>query len=93
MFIDKTTLSDLSVFSPQDNASLFYLIDYTATAEGKSELMHMLHHPLTQKKHIVAVQEILNLIAKNIDQWPSEITNGTLLVIEKFYDDQPDPIP
>ncbi|MEY4115065.1 MAG: hypothetical protein RLZ76_1758 [Bacteroidota bacterium] len=93
MFIDKTTLNDLSVFSQSDNPSLFYLIDYTATAEGKSELIHILHNPLTQKKDIVAIQDILQLISDKIDQWPDEITNGTLLVIEKFYDDNPDPIP
>jgi DNA mismatch repair ATPase MutS len=93
MFVDKTTLSDLSVFSLQDNTSLFELIDFTATAEGKSELIHILHHPLTQKKDIVAIQEILQTIASKIDQWPIEITNGTLMVIEKFYDDNPDPIP
>lgn len=93
MFIDKTTLNDLSVFSQSDNPSLFYLIDYTTTAEGKSELIHILHDPLTQKKDIVAIQDILQLISDKIDQWPDEITNGTLLVIEKFYDDNPDPIP
>lgn len=93
MFIDKTTLSDLSVFSQPDNPSLFYLIDYTATSEGRSELIQILHNPLTQKKDIVAIQDILHIIAHHIDQWPTEITNGTLMVIEKFYDDNPDPIP
>lgn len=93
MFIDKTTLNDLSVFSQPDNPSLFYLIDFTETAEGKSELIRILHNPLTQKKEILAIQDILQIISTKIDQWPTEITNGTLMVIEKFYDDNPDPIP
>ena len=93
MYIDKTTLYDLSVFNPQDDSSLFYLIDYTTTSEGKSELIQILHHPLNKIDDIFDVQEILKQICDKIDHWPSEISNGTLLVIEKFFDDNPDPIP
>lgn len=93
MYIDKTTLSDLSVFNLQDDSSLFYLIDYTTTSEGKSELIKMLHHPLNKLDEILDVQEILKQISEKFDQWPDEISNGTLMVIEKFFDDNPDPIP
>ena len=93
MYIDSTTLQDLSVFNPKDEASLFYMIDYTTTTEGKSELINILHHPHQKLDDILHVQNILQLISANIDQWPSEISNGTLLVIEKFFDDNPDPIP
>ena len=93
MYIDKTTLSDLSVFNLQDDSSLFYLIDYTTTSEGKSELIKMLHHPLNKLDEILNVQEILKLISEKFDQWPDEISNGTLMVIEKFFNDNPDPIP
>jgi len=93
MYIDKTTLYDLSVFHTQDDSSLFYLIDYTTTAEGKMELMQILHQPLNRIEEILAVQRILSIIKLKISNWPTEITNGTLLVIEKFFDDNPDPIP
>jgi len=93
MYIDKTTLYDLSVFHTQDDSSLFYLIDYTTTAEGKMELMQILHQPLNKIEEIIAVQRILSIITLKISNWPTEITNGTLLVIEKFFDDNPDPIP
>jgi len=93
MYIDKTTLSDLSVFNLQDDSSLFYLIDYTTTSEGKSELIKILHHPLNNLAEIQDVQEILKQISERFDRWPDEISNGTLMVIEKFFDDNPDPIP
>ena len=93
MYIDSTTLQDLSVFNPKDEASLFYLIDYTTTTEGKSALINILHQPHQKLDDILHVQNILQLISRKIEQWPSEISNGTLLVIEKFFDDNPDPIP
>ncbi|MEY3921854.1 MAG: hypothetical protein RL634_1615 [Bacteroidota bacterium] len=93
MYIDKTTLYDLSVFNLQDDSSLFYLIDYTTTSEGKSELIKILHHPLNNLVEIQDVQEILKQISERFDRWPDEISNGTLMVIEKFFDDNPDPIP
>ncbi|NBO57692.1 MAG: DNA mismatch repair protein MutS [Chitinophagia bacterium] len=93
MYIDKTTLYDLSVFNLQDDSSLFYLVDYTTTSEGKSELIKILHHPLNNLVEIQDVQEILKQISERFDRWPDEISNGTLMVIEKFFDDNPDPIP
>ena len=93
MQIDKTTLSDLSVFHHQEEYSLFRLIDYTTTAEGKSVLHSILHHPLKDRTEIISVQVILSLIGNNIHEWPTDITNGTILIIEKFFNDNPDPIP
>lgn len=93
MHIDKTTLSDLSIFNLQDQSTLFYQIDFTTTAEGKSELIHILHHPLHKIEDIIDVQRILAQIGEHEARWPTEISNGTLLVIEKFFNDNPDMIP
>lgn len=93
MHIDKTTLYDLSVFHTQEEYSLFHRIDFTNTSEGRAVLQSILKHPLNRTEEICAVQNILLLYSKKIYDWPAYITNGTMLVIEKFFDDNPDPIP
>ena len=93
MQVDNTTLNDLSIFHKEDEHSLFQKIDHTRTIEGRLVLQQLLLHPLNNKNEILQVQEILHHIGAKLEQWPERITNGTLLVIEKFLDDNPDEIP
>jgi DNA mismatch repair protein MutS len=93
MQVDNTTLHDLSVFHQEDEQSLFHKIDHTRTVEGRLVLQQLLQHPLNNKTDILQVQQILEHIGNKLNQWPERITNGTLLVIEKFLDDNPDEIP
>ena len=93
MRVDKTTLYDLSVFHKEEEYSLFHKIDHTKTVAGRGVLLKNLHTPFNTLKDIQEVQEILSIIEKKIDAWPNRITNGTLLVIDKFLDDNPDTIP
>ncbi|MFN5421874.1 MAG: MutS-related protein [bacterium] len=93
MQIDKTTLHDLSVFNTEEEYSLFNRVDYCRTNEGKAILKKIFSTPLSNINEIKDVQQILNFYQSRIDKWPIGITNGTLLVIEKFLDDDPDSIP
>ncbi len=93
MLVDKTTLYDLSVFHREDEQSLFHKIDYTRTTEGKAELRKIFSNPFSQEQQILQVQQVLNTIGVKLDHWPTRITNGTLLVIEKFLDDNPSEFP
>ena len=93
MRIDKTTLYDLSVFDKDEDFSLFHKIDFTNTLAGRSTLLDFFKHPFGSIEEILQVQAIIKLIGDNIHAWPSNITNGTLLVIDKFLDDNPEPIP
>ena len=93
MLVDKTTLYDLSVFHREDEQSLFYKIDYTRTNEGKAELKKLFSKPFSEQQHILQVQQVLDIIGSKLDNWPKRITNGTLLVIEKFLDDNPAELP
>jgi DNA mismatch repair ATPase MutS len=93
MQVDNTTLNDLSIFHKEDDHSLFQKIDYTRTIEGRMVLQQLLQHPLKNKNEILQVQEILHHIGAKLEQWPERISNGTLLVIEKYLDDNPDEIP
>ncbi len=93
MLIDKTTLQDLAVFHPDEEQSLFARIDHTTTASGRQVLQKIFSSPLQDISAIREVQEILKLMAIELEQWPGEITNGTMLVVEKFLDDNPNTIP
>ena len=93
MLIDNITLYDLSIFHREDEQSLFNKIDHTRTSTGKAELKKKFTRPFSDITDILQVQEILSFIGARLDAWPVSITNGTLLVIEKFLDDNPNALP
>ncbi len=93
MLVDKTTLYDLSVFHKEEEYSLFNRIDNTKTQAGKIVLQQIFSHPLSSLNEIKQVQETLKIISQKLESWPNQITNGTLLVIDKYLDDSPVNIP
>jgi DNA mismatch repair protein MutS len=93
MRIDKTTLYDLSVFDKDEDFSLFHKIDFTKTIAGRLSLLNFFKQPFGSIEEILQVQDIIKIISNDIHSWPSNITNGTLLVIDKFLDDNPETIP
>lgn len=84
MNIDKITYYDLSILSNEEEYSLLHRINFCTTTGGAERLQHLLKHPLQTKKEIDETQQTLRQIAAIINQWPAEITNGTLFVLEKF---------
>jgi DNA mismatch repair ATPase MutS len=93
MLVDKTTLYDLSVFHKEEEYSLFKRIDNTKTQAGKKVLHQFFSQPLGSLNEIKQVQETLKIISRKLEVWPKQITNGTLLIIDKFLDDSPANIP
>ena len=93
MQIDSFTYFDLSIFHPEESFSVFHRLNFTRTSAGKDRLMACFREPYSDAGRIRQTQQILKAIQEKIDQWPSSITNGTLLVIEKFYDYALDPLP
>ncbi|PHX74515.1 MAG: DNA mismatch repair protein MutS [Chitinophagaceae bacterium] len=93
MLVDKTTLYDLSVFHKEEEYSLFKRIDNTKTQAGKQVLHQFFSQPLGSLNEIKQVQETLKIISRKLEVWPKQITNGTLLIIDKFLDDSPANIP
>lgn len=93
MLVDNITLYDLSIFHREEEQSLFSKIDHTRTSAGKAALKKNFTRPFSDLKDILQVQEILCFIGAKLDAWPMSITNGTLLVIEKFLDDNPNDLP
>jgi DNA mismatch repair ATPase MutS len=86
MLVDKTTLSDLSIFESEEELSVFHHLNNTHTNLGRDYLWHILNHPLPNVLAIHDTQNLIKHIQSIAVKWPKHITNGTIMVIEKFYD-------
>ena len=93
MEIDNTTFSDLSVFEATDENSLFSKLDHTRTTGGRIQLMEFFKHPFSSLEKILQTQDILRIISKHETEWGASITNGTIMVMERFYETPLDKIP
>jgi DNA mismatch repair ATPase MutS len=86
MQIDKTTLHDLSIFHHDEEQSVFQHLNFTKTNNGKERLHSILAHPKSSVKDIEHTQQTIREFIHLAKSLPATITNGTLMVIEKFYD-------
>jgi len=93
MEIDKTTLNDLSVFDHDDEYSIFQKLDFTSTVGGRESLKYIFSKTLNSIEEVNGIQQTLKLIKKNKTSWPDTISNGTMMVIQKFYESNIDTIP
>jgi DNA mismatch repair ATPase MutS len=93
MQIDQYTYLDLSIFHPEEEYSVFHRLNFTRTIGGKEYLMRYFRQPFDNVEKIRETQRIIQLILERLDQWPMGISNGTMLVIDRFYDYQLDPLP
>jgi DNA mismatch repair protein MutS len=93
MQIDHTTYSDLSVFQTTDENSIFSKLDHTRTVGGRVQLLELFNHPFSQLDKILQTQEILRIILKYENDWGTSISNGTVMVMERFYETPLDKIP
>jgi hypothetical protein len=57
------------------------------------DIKQNLSNPFDSVETITGVQQTLQAIIKVADQWPLQISNGTILMVEKFYDSNIDSIP
>jgi DNA mismatch repair protein MutS len=86
MQADKTTINDLSIFHHEEEQSVFHHINFTTSVGGKEWLRYLMSHPLTDLEKIKQTQRLLQLIIQHEQQWPTIITNGTVMVAAKYYD-------
>lgn len=92
MELDSTTYNDLSLFHHNEEYSVFHKINFTRTVDGKEWLLKFFRKPFTEIKQINETQSIIRSIYDKLDTWPSMISNGTVMVIAKFYDSNTDSI-
>lgn len=93
MQIDQYTYHDLSIFHHEEEFSVFHRLNFTRTSGGKEWLMKYFSQPFSEISKIRNTQQSIQVIYDKLDQWPLSVTNGTILVLEKFYDYQLDPLP
>ena len=85
MEIDKTTLEDLSILNIEDDFSVFNKMNFCRTAGGKHKLFLNFSTPLNTVDQIEGIQQTLQAIIAKEKFWPQQISNGSVMVIEKFY--------
>ncbi len=88
MQVDKTTLSDLNIFHREEELSLFHHLNHTQTNDGREYLRLLLGKPLDNIEDMLDTQQTIRQLMAVADHWPTTITNGTMMVVEKFYDSQ-----
>ncbi|HSN61954.1 MAG TPA: hypothetical protein VLR49_13530 [Ferruginibacter sp.] len=93
MELDKTTLNDLAIFTGEEDFSVFSKLNHTLTTNGKEQLKKTLATPLTTAEAIKDVQLTIQLILQRETEWPKQISNGTIMVVERFYEYSFDPLP
>lgn len=93
MQVDKTTLADLSIFHNEEEQSVFYHLNHTQTNGGREQLRYLLAHPLSSLEEIQDTQQSIQQLMQVMEQWPITVTNGTIMVIERFYESQINPFP
>lgn len=93
MEADITTYNDLNIFHHEEEFSIFSKLNFTKTAEGRQWLYNLFENPFSDARQIIETQTIVKLILSRIDNWTSAISNGTVMVISKFYENAMDAIP
>ncbi len=93
MEIDKITLQDISIFSKNEEPGIFTQLNLCDTVNGSAQLEHSFKHPLGSIDEIEQVQQTVKWFLEQKAKWPSIITNGTIMVVEKFFTASVDTIP
>src|SRR5215211_709701 len=93
MDIDQTTYNDLSLFHSEEEFSVFHRLNFTRTMSGRGWLLHFFNHPFSDLNKIRETQSIIRSIAEHINNWPTSISNGTIMVMERLYESSIDTIP
>ena len=88
MVQDKTTLKDLGIFPSQgsEDGGLFALLDHTTTQWGKEQLRNFIQRPPATYDELMATQQVIHFLGIHRAAWPKMILNGTLVVLDKYFD-------
>lgn len=93
MEVDKTTLKDLGIFVAEEDVSVFDKLNLSSTLRGQQQFEKNLRHTFTTIADILKVHDAVKAVDNALPQWPAQISNGTLMVVERFFDSRIDPLP
>ncbi|WP_018630950.1 MutS-related protein [Niabella aurantiaca] len=86
MQIDHISFNDIAIFHPEEDYSIFHKLNFTRTFGGREWLRHFFSNPFSDVEKIRGTQTILRKLILHVDEWPEDITNGTILVMDRFLD-------
>lgn len=92
MQIDNISFNDISIFHAEEEFSIFHKLNFTRTTGGKEWLRRFFSEPHGDLKKITGTQKVIRTLMEHVKDWPEDITNGTVLVMDKFLDYALDPI-
>ena len=92
MQIDNISFNDISIFHPEEEFSIFHKLNFTRTSGGKEWLRKFFSEPHGDLKRILGTQKVIRTLMEHVSDWPEDISNGTLLVMDKYMDYALDPI-
>ncbi len=93
MQIDATSFNDISIFHHEEEFSIFHKLNFTRTIGGREWLRKFFTEPHNDLKKIMGTQTVIRTLMEHVHDWPTDISNGTVLVMDKFMDYALDPIP
>ncbi len=92
MQIDKQSFNDISIFHQEEQFSIFHKLNFTRTVGGKEWLKKFFTEPHDSIEKIIGTQKIIRTFMEHVKEWPTGISNGTVLMMDKFLDYSLDPI-
>ena len=92
MQIDNTSFNDISIFHHEEEFSIFHKLNFTRTVGGSEWLRKFFCEPHNDLKKIIGTQKVIRTFMEHVSDWPTDISNGTMLVMEKFMEYALDPI-
>ncbi|HNU14743.1 MAG TPA: DNA mismatch repair protein MutS [Chitinophagaceae bacterium] len=92
MQIDSTSFNDISIFHQEEEFSIFHKLNFTRTVGGREWLRKFFSEPHNDLKKIIGTQKVIRTFMEHVKDWPTDISNGTVLVMDKFLDYSLDPI-
>ncbi len=92
MQIDKISFNDISIFHPEEEFSIFHKLNFTRTVGGREWLRKFFSEPHDSLDKILGTQKVIRTFMEHVKDWPTDISNGTVLVMDKFMDYALDPI-
>lgn len=83
---DKRTLKDLSFIGSEQAGNIMHMIDRCTTFVGRAALEKHIYRSPADYVSLCRHQEAIRYLATQAPEWPEQITNGTIVMLEKFYE-------